>query len=162
MKNSDQSLCNAGACLDFDPRSVFEVSSEELAHGVMGFLVGHDVPEIAEPLEKPGRAQHLLKPCPPIAQRKMDRGPRNHLRIQLRAPAFRISSSSLGFMMVRRSATCPGASKNVEWVTDCIKYMREKGYERIAASEQAQESVDRSRQRTGRRHALVANCFMVF
>ncbi len=30
--------------------------------------------------------------------------------------------------------------QNVEWVTDCLRYMREKGFERIAASEQAEEA----------------------
>ncbi|MBE3603160.1 NAD(P)/FAD-dependent oxidoreductase [bacterium] len=30
--------------------------------------------------------------------------------------------------------------QNVEWVTDCLKYMREKGYERIAATAEAEEA----------------------
>ena len=30
--------------------------------------------------------------------------------------------------------------QNVEWVTDCLKYMREKGYERIAADAEAEEA----------------------
>ena len=37
------------------------------------------------------------------------------------------------------------AEQIVEWITDCIRYMREKGYSRMAATPEAEASVDRAR-----------------